>query len=233
MAEDDPRARSARTGQTKGEPPSLPPPTPVDDPVLPAWPRLGSQHGPDYGIFRVRLDAVSHPRTGRALTRVVLEAPDWVNVIALTAEGRVVLVRQFRFGSRHMTIEIPGGVVDAGESSRQAAARELLEETGYAADRWTSLGWVEPNPAFLDNVCHHWLAEGARQVQAPQPDGGEDIEVLAVEPEELVAMIRRGDIRHSLVISAVCRLFDLRPWPGVTGTGLEDPGWEAPGASNP
>ncbi len=177
---------------------------------LQPWPRLASERGPDYRIFQVRLDQVSNPRTGRTMTRVVLEAPDWVNVIALTAARRVVLVRQFRFGCRELTVEIPGGIVDAGESSRQAAARELLEETGYAAERWTSLGAVQPNPAFLDNLCHHWLAEGARRIQDPRPEGGEDIEVFEADLEELRRMIGRGEIRHSLVISAVCRVLDLR-----------------------
>jgi ADP-ribose pyrophosphatase len=179
--------------------------------AMPApWRRLGSEAGPDLHIFRVRIDHLENPRTGRQLPRVVLEAPDWVNVIALTPDREVILVRQYRFGVGAVTTEIPGGIVDPGETSEVAARRELLEETGYSAEKWTYLGSVEPNPAFLNNLCHHWLAEGARQVQLPRLDGGEDIRAATLTLPELQQAIAAGEIRHALVLTAVCRILDLR-----------------------
>ena len=174
------------------------------------WKRLASEPGPDLLIARARFDRLQNPRNGKELRRLVLATPDWVNVVALTPERRLVVVRQYRFGSATVTIEIPGGVVDPGEPPEDAARRELREETGYTAERWTSLGSVEPNPAFHDNLCHHWLAEGARPTHELELDPGEDIAVDTLELEEARELVARGEIRHSLVISALARLLDLR-----------------------
>ena len=94
----------------------------------------------------------------------MLRAPDWVNVIPLLAGGEVVLVRQWRYGTAAPTLEIPGGMVEA-ESEREAAERELLEETGYRARSWRRLGEVHPNPAFLTNRCGTWLATDLERVE--------------------------------------------------------------------
>ena len=185
-------------------------PSPLEPDEPRPWPRLNSRQGTDYRIFRSRYDSLTNPRTGESMDRVVLEAPDWVNVTALTPEGRVVIVKQFRFGTSKTTIEIPGGMVDPGEDPMDAGKRELLEETGFTSERWSSLGSVAPNPAFLDNRCHHFLAEDAIQVAAPAPDGGEDIVVTTMSPAEIARGIAAGEIDHALVLTAMLRLFDLR-----------------------
>jgi 8-oxo-dGTP pyrophosphatase MutT (NUDIX family) len=161
-------------------------------------------------ICRVRFDHLENPRTGETLRRVVLETRDWVNVIALTSEERVVVVRQFRFGTSAVTTEIPGGVVDRGEEPIDAARRELREECGYTAEDWTYLGAVEPNPAFHDNLCHHFLARGARRTHAQELDEGEDIAVGELALDEIRERIRTGEIRHALVLTALSRVLDLR-----------------------
>ncbi len=174
------------------------------------WKRLASEPGPDLLIARARFDVLENPRTGKKLRRLVLDTPDWVNVVALTPERELVVVRQYRFGSETVTIEIPGGVVNSGEAPEAAARRELREETGYTAERWTALGTVEPNPAFHDNLCHHWLAEGARRTHGLELDPGEDIAVATLDLEAVRELVLRGEIRHSLVISALSRCLDLR-----------------------
>lgn len=172
------------------------------------WPRVGSEPGPDLIVCKARFDLLTNPRTGQDLRRVVLETPDWVNVVALTPERRLLVVRQYRFGSASVTTEIPGGMVDPGETSEQGARRELREEAGYTSERWTYLGAVEPNPAIHDNLCHHWLAEDARKTHDLDLDPGEDISVLTLSLDETRAEIAAGDIRHALVLTALARVMD-------------------------
>ena len=181
----------------------------MDDPLRP-WPKLGSRRGDSLVLFRPRWDTLQNPRTDEILQRLVLEAPDWVNVVALTEERRLVCVRQYRFGTGGITLEIPGGVISPREAHEDAAQRELREETGYTAEQWTYLGCVEPNPAFLDNVCHHWLAQGARKTHELELDAGEDIAVLELDLDSVRARIATGEIRHSLVVTALSRVLDLR-----------------------
>lgn len=183
------------------------------------WERVASRHGDSIILFRPRYDSMRHPGSGAVLTRLVLETRDWVNIVARTPEERIVLVRQYRFGASAVTTEIPGGVVDPGETPREAAERELREETGYTTTRWVSLGSVEPNPAFHDNRCHHFLAEGVRRTHPQSLDGGEDIEVLTASPADLLEMVERGAIAHSLVICALSRVLDLRRTDQRPGSG--------------
>lgn len=161
-------------------------------------------------LFRTRYDSLENPRTGQVMERLVLEAPDWVNAVALTPERQVVMVRQYRFGTGSVTLEIPGGVMHPGETPEAAARRELLEETGYTATRWRHLGSVQPNPAFQDNLCHHLLAEDARATHDQRPDPGEDLVVETVPLADLRRLILDGTVRHSLVITALAHLLDLR-----------------------
>jgi len=129
-------------------------------------------------------------------------------VIALTDEDEVVLIRQFRHGTAEVTVEIPGGLVDPGEAPQVAAARELLEETGFAGATPVHLGSVEPNPALQDNVCSTWLIRAARPVAQPRPDDMEQIEVVLLPRDEVDSWIDSGSIRHALVVAAF-KLFEL------------------------
>ncbi len=175
------------------------------------WEHSATEVGPDLILFRARFDTMTHPSSAEPMERVVLESPDWANVVALTPENQLVAVRQFRFGSRRVTTEIPAGIVDPGEEPLAAARRELREECGYTSDNWSYLGYVEPNPAFLDNRCHHFLAEDAIQTHPQELDSGEAIEVVVFDESGWREAIRSGEMRHSLAISALSQVFDLRP----------------------
>lgn len=160
----------------------------------------------DYGIFRTAFVEGSHPQVAHAKRFSVIDCTDWVNVIALTDARAVVLVRQFRVGSGEVCLEIPGGMVDAGEAPAVAAARELYEETGYRAANWRRLGAVAPNPAIFSNRLHIFLAEGAYCAGAPEPEGSEVIDVETLPLSSVWAAIREGAIDHALVVAAFAHL---------------------------
>jgi ADP-ribose pyrophosphatase len=167
------------------------------------WTFLRSRTISDHRIFRVRHDEYRFGPAGAERDFVVLECPDWVNVVPVTGDGRVVLVRQYRHGIRQMALEIPGGVVDAGESPQEAALRELREETGYVPQSIKFLGRVHPNPAIQGNWSSSYLAEGCRLEAATHPDPFEDIEVVLVSRAEIPALIRREEITNSMVLNAL------------------------------
>ncbi len=173
------------------------------------WERLRSEAGPELPLFRVRLDRMQSPATGAQQECLVLESPDWVNVVAVTPDRRIVMVEQYRFGSGEIGLEPPAGIVDPEEETLEAAKRELLEETGYASETWRYLGAVQPNPAFHDNLCHHWLAENVERVEEPRPDPGEVLRVSLMTPDELRTEVAAGRLRHTLAQSALSRVFPL------------------------
>ena len=150
------------------------------------------------------LDRVSFLKPGGAGVRdfYVVSAPDWINVIPLTRDDRVVLIRQYRFGIEGFTLEIPGGMCDEDELPADAALRELREETGYQPGELVPLGWVHPNPAIQTNRCHSFLARGARRVGPPEPDPDESFDVVEVALDDIPGLIAGGKITHALVVTA-------------------------------
>lgn len=129
--------------------------------------------------------------------------PRWVNIIALTGKQELVLIRQYRFGTDRVEMEIPGGAVNDDEDPLEAGLRELLEETGYAGQKARIIGKVCPNPALQDNFCYTVLVEDARKVAEPDQDDMEDIEVLTLPREEVQGLVVNGVISHGLVLNAL------------------------------
>lgn len=171
------------------------------------WEILRTRRDRSYRVFSLRTDTARSPRTQEVHDFFVLESSSWVNVIPITADQEVVLVRQYRHGTREVTLEIPGGLIEEGDTPEEAAARELYEETGYRATRWTDLGFVHPNPAIQNNRCYTFLAHDVYPAGTQALDDKEDIEVLKVPLEDIPGLIRRGLITHALVLVAFYRLF--------------------------
>ena len=171
------------------------------------WKVISRKWDKGYRIFRLRTDRALSPRTGYDHEFYVLETSDWVNVIPLTGENEVVLVRQYRHGTGEITLEIPGGLVEGEDSPEDAAWRELREETGYSGSVLINLGSVHPNPAIQNNRCHSFLVRGVFPAGGQKQDAKEDIEVVIRPLSEIPRLIRDGVITHSLVLAAFYRLF--------------------------
>lgn len=138
-------------------------------------------------------------------TFYALDAPAWINVIALTQAEEVILVEQYRYGTERPTLEIPGGMVDDGEQPLKAAKRELLEETGYRSKSWESLGRVSANPAIMTNYTHLYVAKNCEFVGSANPDCHERIIVHKKSLDEFLKLVRNGTIHHAIVLAAVAR----------------------------
>jgi ADP-ribose pyrophosphatase len=143
------------------------------------------------------------PSTGDSHPFYRIESPAWVNVVALTERDELVMVRQWRQGLRAVTLEIPGGLVDPGETPAAAGVRELLEETGFRAGRMTSLGSINPNPALFTNRCHMQVAEGCVRVAEIQNSATEETIVELLPRAALPDLLRSGGIDHALVVAAL------------------------------
>ena len=162
--------------------------------------------------WKVHESKYIHPRfrvdkaelaNGKFLDAIVFEFRSWANIVALTKDNEVVLIRQYRHGVREVLWEIPGGVVEDGEDPLDGVRRELLEETGYTASEFIQVGKAYPNPALQTNTVHYYLALNAEKVTGQSLDDGEDIEVHLVPLEELIAMVRRGEFPHALMVAAL------------------------------
>ncbi len=173
------------------------------------WERLGERTLASTRVLDLQLIHYRHPRRGTDREFVSVHAPDWVNVVALTAERHLVLVRQFRYGINDFSLEVPGGVIEAQEDPVVAGVRELAEETGFTGGRACLLGAVHPNPAIQDNRCHAVLVEGATRSGSLAWDTDEEIEMLTAPVNEVLQWARSGKITHSLSLTALM-LFEPR-----------------------
>ena len=171
-----------------------------------AWKRIRSKKIADCRVFQVREDFCERETDGKQGTFFVIENPDWVNVIALTKQTEVVLIEQYRQGAEEITLEIPGGMIDENEKPETAARRELLEETGFAAEEITLLGKSQPNPAIQNNRMFHFLAVGCEKIREAAFDEHESIVTKLVSLDEIPKLIADERIAHSLVLAAFYKM---------------------------
>jgi len=167
------------------------------------WERGGHKVLATTRVLELREVSFRHPKRGTQKDFMVAHAPDWVNVVARTPDDRIILVRQFRFGSNALSLEVPGGVIEKGEDPVHAGVRELLEETGYGGGTARLLGSVLPNPAIMDNRCHIILVDGAVPSGPMNWDPDEEIEVSLATFAQALDWARTGKITHSLSVAAL------------------------------
>lgn len=169
--------------------------------------KLHSEPGPHLRLFSTRYDQVRNPRNGLTHTVVVLEGNDAAQVVALTPDDKILLVRQYRFGIGDYTLELPGGMIDAGEAPEAAARRELREETGHQAEHWRYLGRNPSNPVFMSAYVHHFAARGLQWAGAPAQDPGEDIRLEAIDRSEVRRRLLAGEFEHPHTVCALLAFF--------------------------
>jgi 8-oxo-dGTP pyrophosphatase MutT (NUDIX family) len=183
----------------------MPEPTPAPGRTVPPapWVTLNQSLVADCKVYRIWQRRLRHSRDGREGDFYILEAPDWVQALALTPRHELILVRQWRYGLCRLSWEPPGGVIDAGEDPVAAAQRELLEETGHAGQHSRLLGQACPNPALQNNFVHFVLVENCVMHAPMSWDPHEELQVGAFPLPEVEQMIRRGEIVHSLALNAL------------------------------
>lgn len=174
------------------------------------WKKLSSEYLFTNPWLTVRRDKVLLP-TGRTIDDFyVLEYPTWINVVAITTSGEMVLVRQYRHALGRTSFEIVAGVVEKGEEPLAAAQRELLEETGFGGGEWTEIMQLSANPTSMNNLSHSFLALGVERLSDQHLDETEDIEVHLFSPEEVKKMLMRGEFVQALMVAPLLKYFAER-----------------------
>ena len=172
------------------------------------WKVLYSEYLHQKPFLMVRRDHVQLEKGTEIENYYVFESADFINVIAITIEGQMVLVRQYRHGLHRTDYELCAGYVDAGETDpMETARRELLEETGYGGGTWEKWDALSPNPAITNNLSHTYLATGVEKLQEPHYEAGEEMTVHIFSPEEVKSLLLKGEIIQALHAAPLWKYF--------------------------
>lgn len=157
--------------------------------------------------LKVRKDVVKLPNGEVVSDFFVTEAPDWVNVIAITTDGSFIVEEQYRHGIQQVCFELCAGMVDEGETPMDAAKRELLEETGYAGGNWKSFGVSVPNASGSTTKCYHFIAADVKYSQTPELEKTEELKVHLLTEQELIQIMHDGRVAEAVMLAPLWRFF--------------------------
>ena len=171
------------------------------------WKVLKSEYLIKRPWLTARKDFIELPDGRQNDEYYVLEYPDWVNVIAITEEGKFVMERQYRHGLGNTCYELPCGVIEPGEDPLEAAKRELQEETGFGGGEWTKMMHLAPNPGSQNNLSHCFVATGVKKMYEQKFDATEDISVHLLTVEQIKDLLQNGQIIQALMAAPLWRYF--------------------------
>ena len=171
------------------------------------WKTLHSEYLIRKPWLTARRDEVQLPDGRVSPEYYVLEYPDWVNVIAITKDGRYVMERQYRHAAGRTCYELPCGVMEAGEQPLEAVRRELKEETGFTGGEWQEVMQLSANPSTMTNTIHCFVATGVEKTCEPQLDATEDLSVHLLSRDEVLAIVREGKMIQSPMLASLLKHF--------------------------
>ena len=171
------------------------------------WKILSSEYLIKRPWLTARRDCVQLPNGVVNKEYYVLEYPDWVNVIAITKEGKFLMERQYRHGLQYTGYEICAGVCEKGEAPLESAQRELYEETGFGGGMWKEIAVLSANPSTMNNLCHCFVATDVERVSTQHLEPTEDITVCQMSVEEVRQLLVDDKIKQALMAAPLWRYF--------------------------
>ena len=174
------------------------------------WETLSTEYLYRRPWLTARRDVVRLPNGKIYDEYYVLEYPTWINVIALTKDGRFVMVKQYRHGLSIVATELCAGVAEEGEDPLQTARRELLEETGFGGGEWELNMVISANPSSQNNLSYSFIARGVERIAEQHLDATEDIKVEILTEDEVWDMLINDNMKQALMAAPLWKYFALK-----------------------